>query len=710
MGNIMNILTKMNNVKMRPKLMTFFLIVGIVPIVIVGWRSSKVATDSLMEKSFSQLEALREVKKSQIENFFMERFGDLEILAQSEDIKLMYDQLMVHDKNQSVKADKSYDVKSDAYDELYEDHGRYLDSYVKTYGYYDMFIICAKHGHVMYTQAKEDDLGENLGYGDLRDSHLAAMWKKVVSTDKAVLADFEPYAPSAGTPALFIGAPIRENGETVAVVALQVSLSAINGIMQERSGMGSTGETYLVGSDKLMRSDSYLDPTNHSVTTSFANPRKGSVDTEGATEALAGSSDSKVIIDYNGNPVLSSYTPVKVGDQTWALMAEIDEAEVKEPIYALLISICITGLIIALLIGILAYYIANEIAKPLMSVVEMVKSVAKGNLQTTIDIDQDDEIGILAHSMNNMVDRLKDIVTSVKVSSLNVASGSNELSSTAEQVAEGATEQAASAEQASASMEQMTGNIRQNADNASQTESIAVQAAKDAEASGDAVKETVTAMRSIAEKITIVEEIARQTNMLALNAAIEAARAGEHGKGFAVVADAVRKLAERSQQAASEISGLSNSSVGMAEQAGAMLDKIVPDIRRNAELVQEISAASTEQNSGAEQINSALQQLDKVIQGNASGSEEIASTSEELAAQAKVLLDAIAFFTLDEDTNHSELKKLNFSKRSEVAGEVHVKVPKKKKGISSNSMQVLSSNGGDGVDFNMDDDPDFEQY
>ncbi len=474
--------------------------------------------------------------------------------------------------------------------------------------------------------------------------------------------------------------------------------------------MGSTGETYLVGSDKLMRSDSYLDPNNHSVATSFANPRKGKVNTDGSTEALAGSSDSKVITDYNGNPVLSAYAPVKVGDQTWALLAEIDEAEVKEPIHALLITICITGLIIALLIGILAYYIANEIAKPLMSVVEMVKSVAKGNLQTNIDIDQEDEIGILAHSMNNMVDRLKDIVTSVKVSSLNVSSGSNELSSTAEQVAEGATEQAASAEQASASMEEMTGNIRQNADNASQTESIAVQAAKDAEASGDAVKETVTAMRSIAEKITIVEEIARQTNMLALNAAIEAARAGEHGKGFAVVADAVRKLAERSQQAASEISGLSNSSVGMAEQAGSMLDKIVPDIRRNAELVQEISAASTEQNSGAEQINSALQQLDKVIQGNASGSEEIASTAEELAAQAKVLLDAIAFFTLDEGTNHSELKNINFSKRSEVVGEVQVKAPKKKKNIHSNTVQVLSSGGGEGVDFNMDDDPDFEQY
>uniref|UniRef100_UPI00048DAA4E methyl-accepting chemotaxis protein n=1 Tax=Desulfocurvus vexinensis TaxID=399548 RepID=UPI00048DAA4E len=190
-------------------------------------------------------------------------------------------------------------------------------------------------------------------------------------------------------------------------------------------------------------------------------------------------------------------------------------------------------------------------------------------------------------------------------------------------------------------------NIRQNAENARETEKIAVQSAQDAEAGGKAVTETVAAMKDIADKISIIEEIARQTNLLALNAAIEAARAGEHGKGFAVVAAEVRKLAERSGSAAAEISELSSSSVEVAERAGTMLTRMVPDIRRTAELVQEISAASNEQNSGAEQINKAIQQLDQVVQQNASASEEMASTSEELSSQAVQLQQTIGFFRLD---------------------------------------------------------------
>ena len=270
------------------------------------------------------------------------------------------------------------------------------------------------------------------------------------------------------------------------------------------------------------------------------------------------------------------------------------------------------------------------------------KEIAEGNLMVSVKERSDKDE--LMKAFASMVRKLTEVVNDVKGAADNVASGSAQTSASAQQMSQGATEQAASAEEVSSSMEEMVSNIRQNADNAQQTEKIALKSAQDAKDGGKAVTETVSAMREIASKISIIEEIARQTNLLALNAAIEAARAGEHGKGFAVVATEVRKLAERSQHAAGEISTLSSTSVEVAEKAGEMLIKIVPDIQRTAELVQEISAASNEQNSGAEQINKAIQQLDQVIQQNASATEQMASTSEELSGQAAQLQSTISFF------------------------------------------------------------------
>jgi len=254
---------------------------------------------------------------------------------------------------------------------------------------------------------------------------------------------------------------------------------------------------------------------------------------------------------------------------------------------------------------------------------------------------------ILGLSLQTMVERLRGVVTDALSAADNVSAGSQELSATSEQMSQGATEQAAAAEQASASMEEMAANIKQNADNAAQTEKISRQSSKDAEASGEAVNRAVDAMRTIADKIGIVQEIARQTDLLALNAAVEAARAGEHGKGFAVVASEVRKLAERSQTAAAEIGAVSGDTVKAAQEAGDMLQRLVPDIRKTAELVSEISAACREQDIGASQINEAIQQLDKVTQQNAGASEQMSATSEELAAQAEELQTSIAFFRTD---------------------------------------------------------------
>lgn len=311
--------------------------------------------------------------------------------------------------------------------------------------------------------------------------------------------------------------------------------------------------------------------------------------------------------------------------------------------------------VIGLIIGLsLALLIARGITKPLKKLMGIVDAVSKGDLEVDLDIDRGDEIGELMVRIEEMVDKIRGVVVDVASASENVANASQAMSASTEQMSQGATEQATSSEEASSSMEEMSSNIRQNADNALQTEKIAVKAAEDTLQGGEAVKETVRAMSEIAEKISIIEEIARQTNMLALNAAIEAARAGEHGKGFAVVAAEVRKLAERSQSAAAEIIQLSTSSMDVAEKAGLMLEQMVPDIRKTAELVQEIAAASSEQNAGAGQINKAIQQLDHVTQQNASAAEEMSSTAEELASQAVHLGETISFFKVNMDAGTAQ--------------------------------------------------------
>ncbi len=348
------------------------------------------------------------------------------------------------------------------------------------------------------------------------------------------------------------------------------------------------------------------------------------------------------------------YTSVAFPGIAWILLSYGPLSDVYGDLYRILAAIVGMAGVCLIISGFLAALVARSISKPIRIITSANLRFAEGDFSLEgLDFaslekirKRKDELGQTSHAIDDMVSALTRALGSIGIIAKEVSSGASQVSRTAQTLSQGTTEQAANAEEVSASVEEMGATIKQNSDNSIATEGIANKTARDAEEGGKAVTESVAAMKEIAGKIGIIEEIARQTNLLALNAAIEAARAGDAGKGFAVVASEVRKLAERSQNAAGEITTLSKRTVDSATKAGEIITRIVPDIKRTAELVQEIASASQEQSAGVDQIGKAMMQLDSVVQQNAGASEELASMAEELSGQSMQLAEAIGFFKI----------------------------------------------------------------
>ena len=441
------------------------------------------------------------------------------------------------------------------------------------------------------------------------------------------------------------GMPVKKKGKNAGIVGVDFQLDDIQKLIKDIKPFG-VGYAFLMTNSGTLIAHPDTEKQGLNISDYL-----GSEQGRKIQDAIKQSQTMAFEMETEEGMMFYSIAPVAIGRTTtpWSLAIAIpmDTIEEQGQSFALIsIGLAIAAIIILFVV---LYIIANIITGPITKGISLAESLSQGDLTKDIDVDQKDEVGKLADALRTMTAQLKSVIGNVSGATENVASGSEELSASSQALAEGASEQAASVEEVSASMEEMASNIQGNAANALKTEKIATQAAKNAEESGKAVTQAMGAMTDIAEKISVIEEIARQTNLLALNAAIEAARAGEHGKGFAVVAAEVRKLAERSGTAAAEISELSSSTVHVAEEASSKLDQLLPDIQETAQLIQEITTATSEQNEGVNQINDAIQQLDTIIQQNASLAEEVASTADSLAGEGVQLQQTTSFFNIGKD-------------------------------------------------------------
>lgn len=581
-------------------------------------------------------------------------------------------------------------------------HAKYhpvIRNFLNKFGYYDIFLVHPDTGKIVYSVFKELDFATSLVDGPYAHTNFAEAFQKAKASntsDTVVFADFKQYFPSYEAPAGFVASPIFRGNQKIGVLIFQFPLDNLNTIMKQRDGMGKSGETYLIGSDFLMRSDSYLDPENHSVVSSFKNPDKGKVDTKASRAAINGKTGEEIINDYNGNPVLSAYTPLSFNGLKWALLSEIDESEAFAAVKSLQWVATVVGVIGVTCIVILALLISRAIVKPVQGVVNCLTELSQGegDLTTRLPVGSKDEIGQLSQRFNDFMEKLRTMISDIAKGVDTLSSSSTELSAISQQMSAGAEQTsgkantvATSAEEMSTNMnsvsaameqtstntsmvssaaEEMSATINEISKNTENARTISDQAVSKTLDAGKQMSELGQAAQSIGKVTETITEISEQTNLLALNATIEAARAGEAGKGFAVVANEIKELAKQTAEATldikQQIDGIQRSTgntVESIDQIGQVINSVNDIVATIATAVEEQSDATKEiaeniaqVSNGIGEVNENVAQSSQVVGGITKDITEVNQAAGEItSSSSQVNLSAEELSQLAEQLN-----------------------------------------------------------